>query len=257
MNQRSFIIVIITTLFMITFVFANPKIEILPTTTSVEKGSEFQLRVKITAVEPLQDIVISPIIPEGFKITPIASPGIETVKPDRSETGDITIAALEAGSSLTVSFRVHTPGYSDSPRKRNGEFVFNVFYLTQKDTLQVKGSETCSINIEYTTSIGFYLLAGLLGVILGHIVKVATKDRATITSAAQNEISIMKKLFIVGRHLFISQLPGLITILAIGFGVLLTLAREAVPVRGWPEAIALGIGLAVLTDEELLMKIKA
>jgi hypothetical protein len=43
----------------------------------------------------------------------------------------------------------------------------------------------------------------------------------------------------------------------IGFGALLVMAKETIPVNSWHQSIALGIGLAVLSDEQLLAKFKS
>lgn len=258
MTKFILIIAILTgILFIASNMLATTTVEVLPTTQSVEKGSTFQIRVKISTIEQISDIRIVPIVPEGFNINPIASPGVEVIQDDNQKKAEIIIDRLNAGSALTASFKVDTPGYFDSPRKRNGEFVINVFYTSQKDKLPIKESQTISLSIRYTTSIGFYLLAGLLGIIIGHIVKIGTQNRKKITATAQAEEKITKKLLVVWRTIFVSHMPALLTVLAVGFGVLLVLAKDVIPVRGWPEAIGLGIGFAILTDEQLLMKLQA
>jgi hypothetical protein len=52
-------------------------------------------------------------------------------------------------------------------------------------------------------------------------------------------------------------LTSLFTLLIVGFAALLVLSKDAIPVTGWHQAMALGIGLAILTDEQLLAKIKS
>jgi len=91
--------------------------------------------------------------------------------------------------------------------------------------------------------------------VIGHIVKVGTQDRDEIRKAAEKGNAI-NKLAAVFRYIFVLRISGFLTILAVGFGALLVLARESLPVTGWDQAIALGIGLAILTDEQLLAKIK-
>jgi len=41
-----------------------------------------------------------------------------------------------------------------------------------------------------------------------------------------------------------------------GFGVLLSLAKDGLPTTSWHQAIALGIGIGILSDEQLITKIK-
>ncbi len=40
------------------------------------------------------------------------------------------------------------------------------------------------------------------------------------------------------------------------FGVLLSLAKDGLPTTSWHQAIALGIGIGILSDEQLITKIK-
>ena len=41
-----------------------------------------------------------------------------------------------------------------------------------------------------------------------------------------------------------------------GFGVLLSLAKDGHSTTSWHQAIALGIGIGILSDEQLITKIK-
>jgi hypothetical protein len=254
-------VLLIAILVMFSFVARNvhsaPTVELLPTTHSVEKGSKFEIRVKIVTMEPISNVVIVPIVPEGFEVEPLTFHGVEMIQVDGKDKTVIKIPSLDERSAITIPVKIKTPGYLDSPRKRSGEFAFNVFFTGQKDSARVGGSLTSSISIRYTTSIGFYILAGLLGIILGHIVKIGNQNRKVITEAMQAETSIIRKLRIIAVYIFVSNMPALLTLLAVGFGVLLVLAKESVPVIGWPQATGLGVGLAILADEQLLMKIQS
>jgi len=43
---------------------------------------------------------------------------------------------------------------------------------------------------------------------------------------------------------------------AIGFVVLLVLSRDEVPSKGWYDTVALGVAAAILSDEQLLAKVR-
>ncbi len=245
---------------------ASPSIKMLPTTQSVEKGGVFQIRVEISTNEPIRNISVVPIAPDGFLARPMDTPGVKT---DKDETA-IRIDHLDAGSAITVSFKAWPPGFLGKPREGDKEapystrgepktFIFNVFY--SDPTGKVEKSQTASINIRYTTSIGFYLLFGMLGIIIGHVVKIGTQNRSEIKSAIDSgdPTAISQKGYKIrtaSAYIFGSRLTSLVTLLVVGFAGLLVLSKDAIPVTGWHQAMALGIGLAILTDEQLLAKIK-
>ena len=56
--------------------------------------------------------------------------------------------------------------------------------------------------------------------------------------------------------LFVARLPFLLTTLVIGFGVLLGIAQNGIPVGGAPAATALGIGIGVLGDDALIARVR-
>ncbi|MFX0202017.1 MAG: hypothetical protein ACFFCW_38385 [Candidatus Hodarchaeota archaeon] len=232
-------------------------VEVISSTQSVEKGSQFQINVKITTLEAISDIVISPIVPEGFSLYPVSVYGARIISDNMNQKNIITVRVdhLNKGSSLIIPFRAQTPGYFDSPRKRKGDFAFNITYTRNINGAPMEMSQTAVVNIHYTTSIGFYILAGMLGIILGHIVKAGNEKRQVILKEFKNKTSTAQKLLTVPYHIFVSSIPSLLTLLAIGFGALLVLAKESVPVSGWPQAVGLGLALALLTDDKILMKL--
>lgn len=257
---------------MITSFFARsgsaaPSIKVLSTTQSVEKGGVFQIRVEISTNESIKNISVVPIAPDGFLAEPMVTPGVNT---DKNETA-ILIDHMDAGSAITVSFKTWPPGFTGKTRKGDKEapystrgepknFIFNVFYTDP--TGKIEKSQTASINIRYTTSIGYYLLFGMLGIVIGHVVKIGTQNRSEITSAmaSSDPNAVNRKRYKIrtaAAYIFGSRLTSLITLLVVGFAALLGLSKDAIPVTGWHQAMALGIGLAILTDEQLLAKIKS
>ena len=57
-------------------------------------------------------------------------------------------------------------------------------------------------------------------------------------------------------QILVARMPLLLTLLIVGFGILLSLAKDALPVTSWHQAIALGIGIGILSDEQLITKLK-
>jgi hypothetical protein len=245
------------------YIFAGPTFKIHTGSQSLEKGGVYQFRVEVGTNQPIDSLMISSISPDGFIMEPIAGQGIIA----DTMNSVVIIKRLEAGSAQTVGFRIWPPDFWGKPRKgikrspyytREGKnFSFNAFYTIKKDSMPVREVQTFAIDFRYTTSIGYYILFGLLGIFIGHIIKVGTRNRTEIRAEAELHQDRLKRSAAVGRFIFMEKQSELLTILTVGFGVLLVLAKDGVPVNGWHQAISLGIGLAILTDEQLLSKIKA
>lgn len=244
-----------------------PEIRASPSRSSVQRGGVFDLRLEITAREPLSTIAIVPLVPFGFHLEPIPSSGIIVEKDEKSTS----ISKLAQGSSMTVLYRARPPSLWGKRRGEDGRgpvstaeqkvFAFNVFYTVQEDSLPASASQTITTTIQYTTSFGYYLFWGLVGMVLGHLVKNGTRQRETLQTALAEQApsrgtftSIRAILGQLLKTLLGTNITGFITILVVGFGALLVLARDGIPIAGWHQAVALGFGLAVLTDDELLAK---
>lgn len=258
--------------------WAAPTVKVTTSTPSIEKGGVFQIRLELSTTEDLKNIVIAPLLPNGFTADPLPSPSLQFIplgvpsEPDkksaeRKEIKGIKIDELTAGSALTASFNVWPPGITGKPKEGEKEgyydtrepksFVFNITYNTRKNGAEIKGSVTAATNVRYTTAMGIYLMWGMIGVVMGYFIKVGTKNRDNITSAFASGATFRQKSISVWNYLVVANLPSLLTIMMIGFGALLVMAKEAIPVNSWHQSIALGIGLAVLSDEQLLGKFKA
>ena len=118
---------------------------------------------------------------------------------------------------------------------------------------QGSNSQFVSTTIQYTTSIGIYLVAGMIGAMLGHLIKTGIKKREDL-SKTMGFSGGLKGTGAALKELLGTNLTGLITILIVSFGAMIVLAKDGVPVAGHMQAMALGIGLAVLTDDQLLSK---
>lgn len=245
---------------------AAPSVEIVPTQKNVEKGDVFEIRIKISTPESLNNIIIDPIPPEGFIMEQIPCEGIATTL-DRTQ---IRIDHLEAGSEQTVAYIIRSPSILSGLNisqpegrtlKEAKSFVFNIFYNeSTKDTngseITIQNVETTRIDIRYTTDMFIYLISGLLGILVGYVIKICTKNREDLDNLLDNVNSQKDALSKILKYLFLTRLSALLTILVIGLGALLVLSQESVPVNSYDQAIAMGIGLSILTDEELLSKLK-
>jgi hypothetical protein len=253
--------------------WASPALKLTSTVKSVEKGGAFQILAEISTTESITNVRIAALGPEGFLIEPVPSTGIN-VSYDRGPL--VEIGSLPAGSVITTAFKIWAPDWYGHPLTRtepsgklvaapkesyyptfgDRKFSFNLLYDVQVDGKNVTDYQTATIEVGYTTAIGLYVLMGMIGVLIGYIVKQSTQGRAEIAAVATAAPSVRGKFLAIFKYYFIENLPSLLTLLALGFAALITLAREGLPASSWNAAIALGIGLAVLTDDEIFGKLK-
>ena len=95
----------------------------------------------------------------------------------------------------------------------------------------------------------------MFGVLLGYLIKIATQYREEIGEKAKTLQAGGKFKFLL-LEVFLVRAPYLLTLIVLGFGTLLVLAKETLPVSSWHQAIALGIGIGLLGDEQLISKFK-
>jgi hypothetical protein len=242
------------------------------TVKSVEKGGAFEVLAEISTAEAIANIRIAALGPQGFLVEPVATTGIAT-SDDHGPVAEIS--GLPAGGAITAVFRVWAPDWYGRPMMRlssgklsvgpkesyyptvgGRKFNFNLIYDTQVEGKTVTDYQTATIEVGYTTAIGFYVVMGMVGVFIGYIVKQSTQGRAEIMATTAAAEAPHAKLLAIFKYYFIQNLPSLLTLLAIGFAALITLAREGLPASSWNAAMALGIGLSVLTDDEIFGKLK-
>ena len=261
---------------------AAPRVEVWSSQEVVERGDVFQLWVRVETTESLCDLRVVPLLPAGFVACPVETSGVRIETSGDSGVPAARIPALAPGSELTVIFEVFAPGvwkrkeicafgkrglskmegtYTTEREKRLG---VNVFYRAGEECgkgASAKGPVeviTRWVAVRATTDMWVYLVFGLLGVVIGHVVKSGAKDRKQIEERLreQAEVGFIRRLFIILRYIFVSRLVALFTTLILGFGVLIVLSRKELPVNTWDQALALGMGLALLADEELLSRIR-
>ena len=239
---------------------ASPELTLKTTTEAAEKGVHFQMWIEIEAKENTRQILISPIAPDGFTIEPLGRTETET------KEHITTIDELSAGSTVAIPFRVTPPDLWGRPKggakesrystREPKEFRFNISYTIDKDSSPTRESRVLSKTLPYTTALGIYLAAGMFGVLLGHIVKITSQDREKIIGSFGAQDRIWRRLLTIGGHLFGVRITALVTLIVVGFGALLVMGKDGLPVSSWHQAIALGVGLGVLADEQVLAKIK-
>jgi len=212
-------------------------------TTSVEKGEEFILYLRVRTDEVgLHRLTIRPELPLGFTLAQERQP---------PEIPD----PLEAGSSFVFSYRVRAPGYLEIGHGQGRgistrdpkNFIFNLSYRLGPNG--PTRHHAVDLTLRYTTSIYLYLVWGIVGLLLAHVIKSLAKHRGEAAPAFPSLSNIID-------YVFVRNLVGLATTLAIGFAVLVILARDTIPIRGWYDSFALGAILGMLGDEDLLGKLK-
>jgi hypothetical protein len=244
---------------------ALPTVEVKATAAAAEKGQGFQIFVEITADRGLSNLVVVPIVPAGFLVAPQAVTGLKRIANGESDqTNTVLIEQLESSGSVTVPFDIFAPTIWGTPPAGAGKK--KSFYSTRDPrtfAFNIAGTDdaghfislTRQISLRYTTTIGFYISLGLLGVVLGYFLKIATQYKDEVVAELDGKQGLEKlKLFLFS--IFVRRLPYFLTLLVVGFAALLTLAKDSLPVTSWHQAIALGIALGVLSDEQLISKIK-
>ncbi|OMH39719.1 hypothetical protein [Motiliproteus sp. MSK22-1] len=246
---------------------SDPTFEISMSSKVAEKGHTFQILVGLKTDEPIEDIVISVTEPDGFYIEAMESPGIAAENEAMTDFHSVLkIGSLGQKSSVTAVFKVWPPDLLGNPREGEKRslystrapkvFSVNVFYKAKNGSAITERIYTEKISIRYTTSIGHYILSGLFGVLLGFIVKIATQYKEEINASLKKDEALSQKAKAFFIEVFLARFPLLLTLLIIGFGLLLSLAKDGLPVTSWHQAIALGIGIGLLSDEQLITKIK-
>lgn len=236
---------------------------------TVEKGGVFDISLALKTETPVSQVEISPVVAHGFRLKPV--PGAGYAKVNGSA---VTLDHLAGEANLT--FRVWAPGTTgkavalagdganDKATETEGtistaepkRFAFNITYHGDAGTGAPTVRQTSVVvSVRYTTNLFIYLLAGMTGVLLGYYVKTGVKKRGEISAKAA-EMRSRGKWAPGMQSLALASVAGLFTILVIGGVTLVVLAKDGIPVTDYRQAFALGVGLAVLADDELLAKLR-
>jgi len=228
-----------------------PTLTARSSTAQIRKEQDAKLYFSIAAQEGMREIDVSLTPPSGFTVT--------------LETKQVP-AELETGSTFTVVYTVTPPGragffqpYSPgSDTREDKTFVFNVGYsVPGSDGGKRRLHQAVELTVDYSIAPRLYLALGVLGVILGGLIKLLTSATAQGTLVGERtEASPLAPI----TRVFPRQARewvGLLGNVTVGFIVLLVLARERIPTKGWYDSLALGIAVAILSDDQLLTKVRA
>jgi hypothetical protein len=220
---------------------AAPTLTIECSSAQIRKGESFKMYLKIIAEENMSNIDVKWIPPTGFDLK---------LDNENYPTG------MTIGSSYTFAFSGtppsslnigHRPGQDTRERK---VFIFNVDYSTRRDGVTEARQQTVELNTGFSVNASIYLLWGVFGLLLGAAIKHLTRYGP---DSANNQVTQQKT---AGRSLS-SSVIDLMSVTAIGFVVLLALARESIPTKGWYDSLALGVAVAILSDDQLLTRVKS
>ena len=217
---------------------AAPTVSVSSSTTQARKGEPFHVYVEVTTQEDIEKLDFAWTEPTGFKVERVAKQ-----VPD----------ALGGGASLIVDLLVTPPGFSwypytpGSDTREQKVFVFNISYTIQVNGQPKRLQQATKLTVPYPLGGWLYVFTGILGLILGNVVKTLTAHKKELVPPTWQKVSDL----VLKQELF-----GLLTSVAIGFVVLLVLARTEIPTKGWYDSIALGVTLAILADDQLLTKLK-
>ena len=211
---------------------------------SIEKGERFRLFLNVKTDDvAIHNLNIEEQPPIGFTF-------------DKKKLIPEIPKTISPGSQFLFTYIVTAPEHLPAIFKQDKKtistrepkhFIFNISY-NQGQGKELK-RRAIKYELRYTTSIYYYIFWSIIGLLLAHIIKSLAKKK----SEQQSEGTGFK--LIVG-YIFSKNLVALMTTLFIGFAVIIVLARDMVPTRGWYDTIALGIVLGMLGDENLLAKLK-
>ena len=219
---------------------AQLKVTVKPTVSSAEKGKVFEINVRLEASQPLDSLVIVPMASENFCMR--AVPILGAPQFVANGDGSAFLGSLPASSAITVQFKVAAPTQfmgsesnclaldsSASTRARRSPdntrdlrtFVFDGRYRALRPDTSVH-FWTESIDLKYTTSQTIFLWSGMLGVLMGYIVKSLTARRTEVNAARLVGTSRSGQLWHLLAYMFGTSVDKFLTSLVFGFGALLT-----------------------------------
>lgn len=252
---------------------AQLKVKLTPTVVTAEKGKTFQINVRLEAEAALDSLDVILLPPENFCVQSVAM--LERVRHTVNPDGSASLAALSKGSALTVQFSVSAPtqlkasgsscgavGRADSARYRSLDntrdartFVFNGRYRFAPGDTGVR-LWTESVDIKYTTSQAIFLWGGMLGVVLGYLVKSLTARKPEASQARNTGTTAGGKLWAGLVYLFATSIDKFLTSLVLGFAGLLAAIKSGIPVGGAASAVLIGITIGILADDALISRLK-
>lgn len=201
-------------------------------------------------------------IPPGLAVKSVSTPDSSRMKlpaEAAAVTASRVATALPAFSgSLTLSYLLAGANVEVAP----GQYPLNV-QLTRDSSgvTAVLASGTTTLTLRPEQSLTAYLGLGALGIVLGYLLRVLIKVLSTTTPPAPEPRRGTEPVLgpigrFVAAHYY--QVDCAVTLL-LGLAALLVLVKEGhLPENGaaWYGALLLGLGLGLLTNSELITKLR-
>ncbi len=233
LSQSKWVLFISFVLVYLPDLVAAPMVTAESSTVQVRKGQDFKVYLAVTAQESIKDLHISIISPIGF---------------DAKLEGEQVPGVLESGSSYTIVYEVTPPSTQESAggdTRERKRFVFNLAYTAQVDGSAHQLRQSLELPVDYSTSPVLYMICGVLGAILGNVIKTFNVQKNVKPTTREAFTSVFRE-----------EIAGMLTSIVVAFVVLLMLSRDTIPAKGWYDSLALGVAVAVFSDDQLLTKVK-
>lgn len=221
-------------------------------TTQARIGRPFQVRVAIAPSEDIRKINIDVIVPLSFK---------------HGEPFPAIPEVLAAGSSFETSYTIEPPTGGES-KQITHEIVFDVTYSSLHQSDAPPLHQVLVLPFDLAQDRTHYLLYSLLGVLVGAFIKILGKRSATSNGAASKlqdiptEAGVPRTEQSVGwltsvQRFLAQETVGILSILLVGFVVLLALSKDQLPAKAFYDSIALGAAIGILSDDQLLTRVRS
>jgi len=222
------------------------------TTTQARIGRPFQVRVAITPSEDIRNIKIDVIVPLNFK---------------HSEPFPAIPEVLAAGSSFETSYTIEPPTGGES-KQITHEIVFDVTYSSLRQSDAPPLHQSLVLPFDLAQDRAHYVLYSLLGVLVGAFIKILGRRNVTSDNGASKlqdlptEASVQRTEQSVGwwtlvQRFLAQETVGILSVLLVGFVVLLALSKDQLPAKASYDSIALGAAIGILSDDQLLTRLRS
>src|SRR5262245_24278810 len=168
--------VVLAVLGVFTFrpVVAAPTFQVKSSTTQIRKSQPFKLFLTVSAADKMDNLHVSLLPPTGFTVT--------------LENKD-SPSTLELGIGYTMVYHIDPPASISLPgsggdTRESKTFVFNIDYQSSSGVPHQVRTST-DLTLPYSINPAYYLLFGTVGLIVGNILKVLTKNTQTGASWEQ------------------------------------------------------------------------
>jgi hypothetical protein len=212
-----------------------------------------QLSVTVDTNRPLAEAKLNVTVPPGFTVATIGSGAAE------SFTQSVAITLGDVNSSVVTTIAI----LGDPEKLDRAEYKVQII-LDYKDQPSAPNQHVIQLypisyipEVPLSTYFGF----GLIGIFLGYWLRLFVKILSSITPpqplSIATGISLTKgrlTAFVIAHYYAID----LAVTIAIGFLILVSLIKDGNPpdnALSWYSALAMGVGLGLLTNSELLTKL--